>query len=210
MVLIGKGYISSGMDHLGWMRLAADLALICTLAFAVYYRRHRRRHMVVPYIGLNVGVFAVVTALLGTEIGIGVGIGLFGVLSIIRLRSDAISHGDVCYYFSSLAIGLVCGVPLEPFWTGPALGALVVGVMAVIDQPFWHRRYRHERVVLDRVYASRSELEARLIELLDADSIKRIETTVTDLVRDSQTVEVTYRLADEREEIVPRSPVFAR
>lgn len=198
------------MDHLGWMRLAADLTLICLLAFAVYYRRHRRRHMVVPYIGLNVGVFAVATALLGADVGIGVGIGLFGVLSIIRLRSDEISHGDVCYYFSSLAIGLVCGVPLDPFWTGPALGALVVAVLAVVDQPAWHRRYRHERVVLDRIYPSRPELEARLAELLGAEAITRIETTETDLVRDSQIVEVTYRVAPERAGQPPRRPVLAR
>lgn len=198
------------MERFGLMRLAADLILICLLVFAVYYPRHRRRHMVVPYIGLNVGVFAVVTALLSADVGIGVGIGLFGVLSIIRLRSDSISHGDVCYYFSSLSIGLVCGAPLESFWTGPLLGSLVVAVMTVIDQPFWHRWHRQEVVVLDRVYATRPELEARLIELLDAESIQRIETTVTDLVRDSQTVEVTYRSAVAREGRFPRSPVPVR
>lgn len=198
------------MDRYGLTRLAADLILICLLVFAVYYPRHRRRHMVVPYIGLNVGVFAVVTALLSADVGIGVGIGLFGVLSIIRLRSDSISHGDVCYYFSSLSIGLVCGAPLEPFWTGPLLGSLVVAVMSAIDQPFWHRWHRQEVVVLDRVYATRPELEARLIELLDAESIQRIETTVTDLVRDSQTVEVTYRCAAGREGRFPRSPVPVR
>lgn len=166
--------------------------------------------MVVPYMGLNVGVYAVVTALLGTEIGIGVGIGLFGVLSIIRLRSDEISHGDVCYYFSSLAIGLVCGIPLDPVWTGPVLAALVVVVMAVIDQPVWHQRYRQELVVLDRIYDSRPELEARLAELLGAEEVTRVETTVTDLVRDSQTVEVTYRVAGTRVKSERRRPVLAR
>ncbi|WP_100444359.1 DUF4956 domain-containing protein [Glycomyces xiaoerkulensis] len=198
------------MEAFGWTGLVADLALIAALVFGVYYRRHRRRHMVVPYIGINVGVYAVVTALLGAEIGIGVGIGLFGVLSIIRLRSDEISHGDVCYYFASLSIGLVCGIPLDPFWTGPALGLLVVAVMAVIDQPVWHQRYRQQRVVLERIYPSRPELEARLIEHLGAESITRIETTVTDLVRDSQTVDVTYRVAGPRDRSLRRRPVLAR
>lgn len=198
------------MDAFRWTGLVADLVLVCVLVFGVYYRRHRRRHMVVPYMGLNVGVYAVVSALLGTEIGIGVGIGLFGVLSIIRLRSDEISHGDVCYYFSSLAIGLVCGIPLDPVWTGPVLAALVVVVMAVIDQPVWHQRYRQELVVLDRIYDSRPELEARLAELLGAEEVTRVETTVTDLVRDSQTVEVTYRVAGTRVKSERRRPVLAR
>ncbi|GAB3238147.1 DUF4956 domain-containing protein [Glycomyces halotolerans] len=199
------------MDDFGWTGLLADLALISMLVFGVYYRRHRRRHMVVPYIGINIGVYAVVTALLGTDIGIGVGIGLFGVLSIIRLRSSELSHGDVCYYFSALSIGLVCGIPLTPAWTGPALGLLVVVVMAVIDQPFLHQRYRQERVVLERIYHSRAELEARLLELLDAEAITRIETTLTDLVRDSQTVEVTYRVATGGPTRSPRRrPAFVR
>ncbi|WP_035699688.1 DUF4956 domain-containing protein [Glycomyces tenuis] len=194
------------MDEFGLTGLVADLLLISALVFGVYYRRHRRRHMVVPYVGLNVGVYAVVTALLGADVGMGVGIGLFGVLSIIRLRSAEISHGDVCYYFSSLAIGLVCGMTLASPWTGPLLGLLVVVVMAVIDQPFLHRRWRHERVVLERVFHSRTELEARLFELLDAEAIVRIETVETDLVRDSQTVEVTYRVAAAS----VRAPVLAR
>lgn len=196
------------MNAIGWTGLVADLALISALVFGVYYRRHRRWHMVVPYIGLNVGVFAVVTALLGAEIGVGVGFGLFGVLSIIRLRSSEISHGDVCYYFSSLSIGLVCAVPLASAWTGPALGLLVVGVMAVIDQPFLHRRHRRERVVLDRVFATREELEARLTDLLGAAAILRIDTVETDLVRDAQTVEVAYRVAAVR--VRERRPVLAR
>ncbi|THV26214.1 DUF4956 domain-containing protein [Glycomyces paridis] len=187
------------MDAFGWTGLVADLALVGALVLGVYYRRHRRREMVVPYIGLNVGVFAVVSALLGTEVGVGVGFGLFGVLSIIRLRSSEISHGDVCYYFSSLSIGLVCAMPLPSVWTGPLLGLFVVAVMAVIDQPLLHRRHRRERVVLERVYGSRVELDARLAELLGAESIVRVETVETDLVRDAQTVEVSYRVAAERD-----------
>lgn len=177
-----------------WPNLFADVVLISALVFGVYYRRHRKWHMLMPYLGINIGVFAVGRALLDADVGIGVGIGLFGVLSIIRLRSDEISHADVAYYFSSLAIGLVCAIPLGSPWTGPLLGALVLVVMAVVEQPVWHRRHKHEQIVLDRIYP-REELTERLRDLLDADQILRVEITLTDLVRDSQTVDVTYRTA---------------
>ena len=47
------------------------------------------------YIGVNIGVLAV-TLLLSSaqELGAGLGLGLFGVLSIIRLRSTALAQGD--------------------------------------------------------------------------------------------------------------------
>ena len=48
------------------------------------------------------------------------------------------------------------------------------------DQPFWHRRYRQELVVLDRVYASRPELEARLTELLDAETTVSVQAVSLD------------------------------
>lgn len=48
----------------------------------------------------------------------GLGLGLFGVLSIIRLRSSEISQHEVAYYFASLAIGLISGMAttITPSW----------------------------------------------------------------------------------------------
>ena len=46
--------------------IAADLAAISILTFVLYLRRHRRRDLVVSYLGMNVGVLAVATALSGS------------------------------------------------------------------------------------------------------------------------------------------------
>ncbi|MCU1425422.1 MAG: hypothetical protein JWM51_1713, partial [Microbacteriaceae bacterium] len=68
--------------------IAIDLIAISILTFGMYFRRHRRRDLVVAFLGVNVGVLAVASVLGTTEVGVGVGLGLFGVLSIIRLRSS--------------------------------------------------------------------------------------------------------------------------
>jgi hypothetical protein len=72
--------------------LASDLAAIVLLAYAVYFRRYHRRDLLLAYVALNVGVFAVTVLLAGAQAGIGLGLGLFGILSIIRLRSDQITR----------------------------------------------------------------------------------------------------------------------
>ena len=41
---------------------------------------------------------------------VGLGLGLFGVLSIIRLRSDELGQHEIAYYFAALAIGLIGGL----------------------------------------------------------------------------------------------------
>jgi len=40
-------------------------------------------------------------------------------LSIIRLRSDAITQEEVAYYFISLALGLINGLRLPAWWIDP-------------------------------------------------------------------------------------------
>ena len=103
------------------LMIAIDVMAIAVLVLAVYYPRHRRRDMVIAYIGLNVGVLAVASVLVGVSVGVGVGLGLFGVLSIVRLRSAEISQEEVAYYFASLAIGLICGLHPSPSWMAAAL-----------------------------------------------------------------------------------------
>ena len=90
--------------------IAADLVAIAVLTFALYFRRHRRRDLVVAFLGVNVGVLAVSLVLGLTTASLGVGLGLFGVLSIIRLRSTEITQREVAYYFASLALGLIAGL----------------------------------------------------------------------------------------------------
>ena len=173
--------------------LAADLAAVLVLAVGVYYRRHRRRDLVLAFLGLNVGVLAVATILAGVSVGVGVGLGLFGVLSIIRLRSSEISQEEVAYYFSALAIGLICGLQPEPRWLAPALCAVIVTVIAVADHPALARDHRQQVITLDTVHPDERELAAHLEDLLGAD-VLRVVVQSTDLVRDLQVVDVRYRL----------------
>lgn len=142
--------------------IAADLAAISILSFALYLRRHRRRDLVVSYLGMNVGVMAVAAALSGSAAGVGLGLGLFGVLSIIRLRSTELAQHEVAYYFSALALGLIAGLGIDPVWLPLALMAMILLVMFVGDHSRVLRAYRHQTVILDRAIAVDEELHARV------------------------------------------------
>lgn len=175
-----------------WIVLA-DLIAILTLTYAVYFRRHRRREMLLAYIGLNVGVLAVTTVLATSTVGAGLGLGLFGVLSIIRLRSSELAQEEVAYYFAALALGLIAGLQPDPVWIAPVFSAALVLVMVLVDSNPVHARYRRQVIALDAVYPDEVQLIARLEELLGA----RVRTVIVqeiDLVRDMQRVDVRYEL----------------
>lgn len=69
-----------------------DLFAMLILVGALYYPRHRRADLVVAFFVVNIGVLAVASVMANSTISAGLGLGLFGVLSIIRLRSDEISQ----------------------------------------------------------------------------------------------------------------------
>jgi len=172
-----------------------DVAAVLLLVFGLYFPRHGRRDMVVALLGINVGVLAVATVLSGSAATAGLGLGLFGVLSIIRLRSQELDQEEVVYYFSALALGLIGGIRVEPAWVAPSLIAAMLFVIFVGDHPRLFASTRNQTVTLDRAYSSEAELEHRLTELLDAD-IRRLKVKRLNLVNDTTVVAVRYVLRE--------------
>jgi hypothetical protein len=172
--------------------LASDLAAIVLLAYVVYFRRYHRRDLLLAYVALNVGVLAVTVLLAGAQAGIGLGLGLFGILSIIRLRSDQITQEEVAYYFVALALGLVNGLQLAPGWLAPAVSAVLVAIMYAVDHPRLGGRTHRQLVTLDVAYPDRSELHGALERLLAAE-VRHVVVLEIDMVRDLTVVDVRFR-----------------
>lgn len=174
---------------------AIDLVAIAVTVFALYFPRHRRRDLVVAYLGVNVGVLAVADALRSSGIDAGLGLGLFGVLSIIRLRSAELDQKEIAYYFAALALGLLGGLTVGPDWLTPALMAAIVTVLWIGDHPRLFAGYRTRVVNLDVALTDESALRDHLEHLLSA-TVHRFEVRRLDLVNDTTSVEVRYKLSE--------------
>ena len=180
---------------MNWTLVAIDLALIIVLVLGMYRRRHGRKDLVVSFFGANAGVLVVASALINVSstASLGVGLGLFGVLSIIRLRSTELEQHDVAYFFSSLAMGLIAGLGVGQLWLTAILMALPVVVLAVVDHPRFMAGSRRQRMIVDRAIADEAALSAYLAELLRA-RVTQVTVIQTDFVLDKTIVDVTYRL----------------
>ena len=172
--------------------LATDLIAIFVLAYVLYFRRHRRRDLLLSYVALNIGVVAVTSALGSVEVGVGLGMGLFGILSIIRLRSDQITQQEIAYYFTALALGLLAGLHPSPMWLTPLLSLLVILAIAILDSPLVASSTHRHTFTLDRAITDRTALIAHLAEIFDAETV-RVEVLDIDMVRDTTLVDVRYK-----------------
>lgn len=175
------------------LMFAIDLVAIAIVVFALYFPRHRRKDLVVAFLGVNVGVLAVADALNATEIGAGLGLGLFGVLSIIRLRSTELDQEEVAYYFSSLALGLLGGLTVGPDWLTPTLMGAIVAVLWIGDHPRLFAGYRTQVMTLERAYTDEVALRGHLEQLLGG-RVHRMKVRKVDLVNDTTNVEVRYQV----------------
>ena len=179
---------------------AIDIVAIFVLTVPLYYRRHRRRDLVTAFAVLNVAVFAVAEVLGSATVGIGVGMGLFGVLSIIRLRSTEISQSEIAYYLSSLSIGLIAGLTTTNIEGATALIWLILATVAIVDAKGLLPTSRQQNMRLDRAFTNEDELRAHVEHLLGF-PVTNLRVTSVDFVNGTTKVDVRWvrkREADRR------------
>ena len=184
------------MDELDLPTLLRDFSInavaITLLAYFVYYLRHRRRDATIGYIATNVSLFVVAAALSSsTTLNVGVGFGLFAVLSIVRLRSDEATQSEIGYTMVALVIGLMTGLPGLDTDIKIVFSVLLVATMFIVDHPrlIKPRQYQRLRVELDRIITDEDELRTFIGTRIKGD-IKRLTVMEIDFVRETMSLDV--------------------
>lgn len=172
--------------------LGVNVMAIAVLVLGIYFPRHRRPDLVVAFFAVNMGVFGVATMLAGAEVGMGLGLGLFGVLSIIRLRSSEISQREVSYYFAALAIGLINGMSTAPSALELVVVAAIILTLAVADSGRIFGQYRSQEFRLDHAYTSNEDARAAVAALVGTD-VFSVTVHSVDLVNDATKVTARFR-----------------
>jgi len=183
--------------------IAADLVAIALMVFALYFPRHRRRDLIVAFLSINVGVMGVTYAMARADLSLGFGLGIFAVLSIIRLRSTEMDHAEIAYYFTAIALGLLGGFPSISPYVSFTLMAVLLGVIALGDSPSLYPRTRQQTMVLDRAITNEAEARALLATLLGG-RIDRVTLRKVDLVSESTVCDVRFTLPADGREVTNR------
>jgi hypothetical protein len=172
--------------------LAIDVAAIFVMAYALYFRRHRRADLLLGYVTLNIGLFVAMSVLITVRVDIALGFGLFAILSIIRLRSSTVTQQEVAYYFVALVLGLVNGMNLPDRPLVVLVNVLLLVTMFVVDSKPLRERTRRVEITLDVVHADDAALVADLERRLGG-RVMYHQVDEVDYVRDITVVDVRYR-----------------
>jgi hypothetical protein len=174
--------------------IAANFLAVFVLVFGIYFPRHRHRDMVVAYLGINAGVLAIAAVLSSVNASVGLGIGLFGVLSIIRLRSDELNQRQVAYYFASLALGLLGGTKVDDYLVTLVLMGTLLLALWFGDHPRLLGRYRVQALTLDRAFVDEQQAIAYLTTRFGC-PVHGVSVRRVDFVNDTTNLEVRFEIA---------------
>ena len=177
--------------------------LICLLTNWVvvdllYYHKSHRRDFYFTFMLIGVAIFFIVFFMIFVledmkgKTGIGVGIGMFGIFSIMRYRTDAMPVREMTYLFLIICLSVVHAMAseyIELFVIDAIVLASVMGFeMTMKIQPTKIIQYdRVELVKPDK----REELKADL-EMRTGLKILKIDVGGIDFLKDSVVIRITY------------------
>lgn len=183
-----------------FIRLLINCLFTWLIIDRLYYRKSRRRDFYFTFMLISVAIFFIVFFMIFVledmkgKTSMGVGIGLFGIFSIMRYRTDAMPVREMTYLFVIIALSLVNAVSVNV----PLFEVILTNL--IISAAVWlcelHIKTRPTRLVqYDRIELITPERRPELI----ADLEKRLGVKVTkvdigsiDFLRDMAMIRVTF------------------
>jgi uncharacterized protein DUF4956 len=176
-------------------RLGIDVLAMLLLVGWLYRRSHSAPAMPLVFAALNVGLFAALSAISAGSFKAGIGFGLFGLLSLVRLRSTAFTLKDVAYTFIALVLGLVTGLQERQIWMVAALSALLLLVVAVTDDSRSRPDTQTMTLTLDHLVFDPEVARAELAQRLTARVVNVVIDDI-DLLRETTKVSARYEVPE--------------
>ncbi len=181
------------LDLLG--RLGIDVLTLLVLVGVLYRSRQSVPSMPLVLSALNIGLFAALAAITQGNFNAAIGFGLFGLLSMLRLRSAAFTIKDVAYTFLALIIGLINGLPDRPFALLIVVNVGLLVVVAITDTTRNEVPSRVMRLTLEHAYSDPVEVRNALEQKL-AVNVTSIVIEEIDFVRETTQLTISYEVDD--------------
>jgi len=160
-----------------------------------YFRKSHRRDFYFTFMLMSVAIFFLVYFMMGIERGkatMGVGLGLFGIFSIMRYRTDAMPVREMTYLFLIICLSVVHAM------ADSYTELVIVDVICIIAISLCEKKLKiHNTKIIqyDRIDLIKPEKMPELIEDLESRtglSITKVDVGGIDFLRDSAVLRISY------------------
>ena len=182
------------------IRLFVCIVVNLVIVDRLYYKKSRRRDFYFTFMLISLAIFFLVFFMIfvledmKAKTSIGIGIGLFGIFSIMRYRTDAMPVREMTYLFVIISLSVVNAIAASV-----SIVELLVTNISVVDA-IWLCEHRlklepsklvqYDRLELikpDRSEDLKADLEMRL-----GLKVRKVEVGAIDMLRDMAVLRVYY------------------
>ena len=175
----------------------------------LYFKKSKRREYFFTFIIISIAIFFLVYLMMGMDRGkatMGVGLGLFGIFSIMRYRTDTMPVREMTYLFVVICLSVVhamadtigidntgkmVGTPLVELLT---IDAIVIAAIIIFERSL--NMEASKLVQYDRIELVKPERRKELIaDLEDRLGLKivKVEVGAIDFLRDMAMLRIYYK-----------------
>ena len=183
------------------IRLVINLVVVAIIIDRLYYPKSKRRDFYFTFMLISIAIFFIVFFMIFVleemkgKTSLGIGIGLFGIFSIMRYRTDAMPVREMTYLFVIIALSLVNAISEGV----PMIELAITNLIFLVAVWFfeWRLKVLPSKIIqydkIDLIAPERKkELIADLEQRLGLD-IVQVEVGAVDFIRDMAMVKIRYR-----------------
>ena len=191
------------------LRFALCMLVNWLIVKFLYFKKSRRRDFFFTFIIISVAIFFLVYLMMGMDRGkatMGFGLGLFGIFSIMRYRTDTMPVREMTYLFVVVCLSVVhamadsMGVDSEGKMIGtPVAELLVIDAIVIVAIVMFERTLKVEPAKLvqyDRIELIKPERYQEMVADLEERlglQILKVEVGAVDFLRDMAVLRVYYK-----------------
>lgn len=184
----------------------------------LYYRKSKRRDFYFTFMLISISIFFLVFFMIFVledmkgKAGIGLGIGLFGIFSIMRYRTDTMPVREMTYLFIIISLAVVNALAS----TMPLIELVLTNIIVIIAIIVCEWRLKTESVKLvqyDKIELISPDKREELIDDLKKRTgldIIKVEVGAIDFLRDMTMLRVHYRSSDSGSNSVDKTTKLTR
>ena len=196
-------FTTGTFGHLSIGNFLINVIVVWIMVHFLYYRKSKRRDFYFTFTLLGVAIYLLVYSMIFVledmkgKTGIGIGIGLFGIFSIMRYRTDAMPVREMTYLFSIICLSVINALGSAiSFYESLLPNLFILIAIFLCEKYLLNTPVQSKLVLYDRVKLippdKRDELLADLTERLGID-ITDVQVGSVDYLRDTAVLKVFYR-----------------
>ena len=183
------------------IRLVINLVVVSIIIDRLYYPKSKRRDFYFTFMLISIAIFFIVFFMIFVleemkgKTSLGIGIGLFGIFSIMRYRTDAMPVREMTYLFVIIALSLVNAISEGV----PMVELVITNLIFLVAVWFfeWRLKVLPSKIIqYDKIDLIAPDRKADLIADLEKRlglEIVQVEVGAVDFIRDMAMVKIRYR-----------------